>query len=82
MSDVKAHLCWEVFFWDSVLVMLVGGFVTVLSSDMWVCVYLIGILLAFCKMGNSGSLHEKNFSCDFMIKEKDNFLTVYKNSIF
>lgn len=46
-------------------------------EDLWqfcllVCymcsICVIGTLVAFCKMGNSGSLHEKNFSCDFMIK--------------
>ena len=49
---------------------LLSGSVTVLSSDVCVCVYIyiytytylyaicvIGILAAFCEMGNSGSIH-------------------------
>ena len=49
---------------------LLSGSVTILSSDVCMCVYIyiytytylyaicvIGILAAFCEMGNSGSIH-------------------------
>ena len=45
-------MCWKVFVCDSVLVILVEGFVTVLSSGVCVCVCAIcvtGILVAFVK---------------------------------
>ena len=65
VSDVEAHLCWEVFVWDSAkCVGLCIGLPCwrVCDSSIFWCVgvyaiCVIGILVAICKMGNSGSVH-------------------------
>ena len=55
VSAFQACLCWQVFVWDSIAL-----------EDLWqfclsgVCVYsiwVIGILIAFCRVANSGAIH-------------------------
>ena len=51
-------MCWGSVYLGLLTGHYFGGFVIVLSSG--VCVYSIygiGILVAFCKLGNSGSIH-------------------------
>ena len=58
ISTLEDSLCWGSVYLGLLTGHYFGGFVIVLSSG--VCVYSIcgiGILVAFCKLGNSGSIH-------------------------
>ena len=54
VSAVEAHLCWKMLVWDSASS---GGLwqFCLLVSVCFIC--MIGILVAFSKVGNSGSIH-------------------------
>ena len=86
VSDVKAHLCWKVFVCDSVLVILVEGFVTVLSSGVCVCVCAIcvtGILVAFVKWEIQVHFIRKTLATILWLKKKkDNFLANIQQQYF
>ena len=60
----------EVFIWDSWSVVILSKDMWQLSSGVWVCIPCVtGTLVAFCKMGDSGST-QKTLSNETMTKEK------------